>query len=154
MKQGSTIFLKIVIWLIAITVLGTCVVVLPLGIASDQTGYYRPILTGLYVPAIPFFIALYQALTLINNIDKNTAFSGRSMKALASIKYCAVIISVLFALGSPYIYYAAERDDAPGVLLIGLIIIGASIVIATFAAVLQKLIQNGLDIKSENDLTV
>jgi capsular polysaccharide biosynthesis protein len=35
-----------------------------------------------------------------------------------------------------------------------MVIIFASLVIAVFAAVLQKLIKNAIDIKSENDLTV
>ena len=45
-------------------------------------------------------------------------------------------------------------DDAPGVILIGLILIFASMVIAVFAAVLQKLLKEAIDIKSENDLIV
>jgi hypothetical protein len=48
----------------------------------------------------------------------------------------------------------AERDDAPGIILIGLVIIFASMVIGVFAAVLQKLLTNAIEIKSENDLTV
>jgi len=36
----------------------------------------------------------------------------------------------------------------------GLVIIFASVVIAAFAALLQKLLQNAIEIKSENDLTV
>ncbi|MGV2643750.1 DUF2975 domain-containing protein, partial [Clostridium perfringens] len=47
-----------------------------------------------------------------------------------------------------------EKDDAPGIILIGMALIFASIVIAVFAAVLQKLLQEAIDIKSENDLTV
>ena len=35
-----------------------------------------------------------------------------------------------------------------------LVIIGASMVIAVFAAVLQRLLQEAIDIKTENDLTV
>jgi len=54
----------------------------------------------------------------------------------------------------PLFYLFAEKDDAPGVILIGMVIIFASMVIAVFAAVLQKLLKNVLDIKSENDLTV
>jgi hypothetical protein len=154
MKRGSTIFLRGVIAAIAVIVLVLCVVALPAGIGSDNTGYYRPILLGLYVPAIPFFFALYQSLKLLDLIDKNSAFTNAATDALKKIKYCALAISGLFMLGMPYIYYAADRDDAPGVMLIGLIIVGASFVIATFAAVLQKLLQNALDIKAENDLTV
>jgi hypothetical protein len=54
----------------------------------------------------------------------------------------------------PYIFYVADRDDAPGVSVIGFIIIFASFVIAVFAAVLERLLQNAIEIKSENDLTV
>ena len=57
-------------------------------------------------------------------------------------------------VGMPLIYYAAEVDDAPGLILIGMVIIFASFVVAVFAAVLQKLLKNAIDIKSENDLTV
>ena len=154
MKRGSTIFLRGVIATIAVGVLALCVVALPAGIGSDNTGYYRPILLGLYVPAIPFFFALYQSLKLLDLIDRNSAFTNAATAALKKIKYCALAISGLFILGMPYIYYAADRDDAPGVVLIGLIIVGASFVIATFAAVLQKVLQNAIDIKAENDLTV
>jgi hypothetical protein len=154
MKQGSTLILRGVVILIGLIVLGLCVVALPAGITSDKTGYYRPILLGLYVPAVPFFFALYQALRLLNLIDTNKAFSAVSVEALQKIKYCALLISVLFAAGMPYIFYAADRDDAPGVLAIGLVIVGASAVIAAFAGVLQKLMQNALQIQSENDLTV
>ena len=60
----------------------------------------------------------------------------------------------MYAAGMPYVFYVADQDDAPGVVAIGLVIIGASFVIATAAAVFQKLVQNAVDIKSENDLTV
>lgn len=154
MKQASTLILRAVIILIATTVAAVCAILLPLGIMTDQTGLYRYILLGLYIPAIPFFIALFQAYKLLNLIAKNKAFSEKSVNILKSIKFCAVAISGLFFAGMPFIFYVADLDDAPGVVLIGLIIIFASFVIATFAAVLQKLIQNAVDIKEENDLTV
>lgn len=154
MKRGSTIFLRGVIILIGLIVFGICAFGLPIALISDNVGYYRPILVGLYVPAIPYFIALYQAMKLLGLIDKNKAFSQAAVNTLKYIKYCAVIISVLFAAGMPYIYYAGERDDAPGVILLGLIIVFASFIIAIFAAVLERLIQNAVNIKHENDLTV
>jgi len=154
MKQGSTHILRGVVVLIGLIVLALCIFALPAGIYSDNTGYYALILGGLYVPAVPFFFALYQAFKLLDYIDQDKAFSKLSVKALKNIKYCAFIISALFAAGQPYVFYAADRDDAPGVALIGFVIIGASFVIATFAGVLQKLLQNAMDIKKENDLTV
>lgn len=147
-------FLRGVIFLLGIGVLALCIFVLPPLIISEKVGGYRPILLGMYVPAIPFFIALYQALNLLSYIDTNKAFSSLSTNALKNIKYCAVAISAMYTLGMPYIYIVAERDDAPGVIATGLVIIFASFVISVFAAVLQKLLQNAMDIKSENDLTV
>jgi hypothetical protein len=93
-------------------------------------------------------------MKLLRYIDSNSAFTALSVAAFKNIKNCAIIIGALFVIGMPYIYQAADRDDAPGVMAIGLVIAGASFVIATFAALLQNLVQNAVDIKSENDLTV
>src|SRR5687768_10130696 len=146
MERGSTMFLKGVILLMGAAVLAICIFVLPIGIknelAREADFDYGPIFLGMYIPAIPFFIALYQGLSLLNLIDKNKAFSELSVKALKKIKYCALTISGLYAAGMPYIFYVADRDDAPGAVAIGLVIIFASFVIAIFAAVLQKVLQN------------
>lgn len=156
MKIGSTFILRSVILLIGLTVLALCVVGLPVLIKSELTGDfdYGFIFLGMYVPAIPFFIGIYQALKLLSYIDKNKAFSQPAVNALKYIKYCAFAISALYVLGMPYIFYVADKDDAPGVAAIGFVIIGASFVVATAAAVFQRLFQNAVDIKSENDLTV
>lgn len=154
MKLGSTSILKGAVILIGLIVLAICIFALPAGISSDNTGDYRPILLGMYVPAIPFFIALHQALKLLSYIDRGKVFSELSITALKNIKYCALTISGLYAAGMPLIFNVADKDDAPGAVLIGLVVIFGSFVIATVAAVFQRLLQNAIDIKSENDLTV
>lgn len=153
-KNSSTLFLRLVVLLLGLFVLGLCAVILPLGIMTDNTGLYKWILVGLYVPAIPFFYALFQTMKLLRYIDTNQAFSDASVAVLRSIKYCGAIIAGLFMTGMPYIFYAADQDDAPGVILIALVIIGASVVVSVFAAVLQKILRSAIDIKRENDLTV
>lgn len=154
MKKGSTFFLRGVLIIIGGIVLAICLIGLPYALMTNNLSYYIPIVVGLYVPAIPFFIALIESWKLLNYIDKNNAFSEAAVKALRNIKYCGITISSLFAIGMPYIFYAADRDDAPGVVAISLVIIFASAVIATFAGVLAKLLQNVVQIKSENELTV
>ena len=42
----------------------------------------------------------------------------------------------------------------PGMIVIGLVLIFACLVIAVFAAVLQKLLRSAIDMKQEIDLTV
>ncbi|KRF13663.1 DUF2975 domain-containing protein [Paenibacillus sp. Soil787] len=156
----ETLFLKVVVFLIGIPILALCIFWLP-WIGNEAAEHYPelaywkyPVLIGLYVTAIAYFAALYQTLRLLSYIDKNKAFSELSVKALKTIKYCAITISVLYAAGMPLIVHMAQEDDAPGLGVLGLVLTCAPIVIAVFAAVLQKLLKNAIDIKSENDLTV
>ena len=150
MKQCSTIFLKITVIIIGILVLALCIFWLPS--AADYLHY--PILIGMYSTAITFFFALYQTLKLLSYIDKNKAFSELSVKALKYIKYCAITISIIYAVLIPFVFPIADADDAPGLMGFPVIFIFTSIVIGVFAAVLQRLLQDAIDIKSENDLTV
>lgn len=154
MKRSSTLFLKATIVGLATLALVVCIVAIPRIINEFSLGGYDPILIGMYVAVVPFFVALFYAMKLLGYIDRNQAFSVNSIQALKAIKYCATIIAGLFALGMPYIYYVANEDDAPGVIVLGLVMVFAPFVVATFAGVLQKLVQNAVDIKSENDLTV
>ncbi|MDR7075897.1 hypothetical protein J2Y03_000885 [Neobacillus niacini] len=158
MKRGSTLFLKLAVILM-------CIPVLALGIFGftwlpknpvnpDYAYILYPIVIGMYVSVIPYFVALYQAFKLLSYIDKNRAFSELSVKSLKNIKICALTISGLYVVVLPFVYLVAELDDAPGLIIIGMVPIFASMVIAVFAAVLQRLLQEAIDIKSENDLIV
>ncbi|HDR7658855.1 DUF2975 domain-containing protein [Bacillus cereus] len=160
MKQGSTLFLKTAIILIGIPVFALCIFLIP-NIGNYAADLYPDIayikylvLINLYATVIPFYFALYQAFKLVSYIDKGNAFSKLSVRALKKIKQCAITISVLYVVGMPLFYLVAERDDAPGIIIIGMILIFASMVITVFAAVLQRLLKDAIDIKSENDLTV
>jgi hypothetical protein len=160
MKRGTTFFLKLAIIPLGVAVLALCVFLVPeianyaVELYPDRTYLKSLVYIDLYASAVPFYIALYQALQLLSYIDKNKAFSELSVRALKNIKNCAIAISGFYALGMPLFYLVADRDDAPGIIVIGMIIIFASMVIAVFAAVLQKLLKEAIDIKSENDLTV
>jgi len=153
MKNGSTLFLKVVIYLIGLVVLGLCVIFLGVSL-SGNAGMYLPVLLAMTLAAVPFFLGLYQGLLLLSYIDAESAFSEKSTKAIRTIKYCAGAISAVYALSMPYVVYVADKDDAPGVVLIGLILIAAPLITAVFAAVLEKLLMSAIEIKSENDLTV
>ena len=158
MKQGSTIFLRGLIFIIGIVVIALWIIGVHWfanKLLEGELMYSQfVILLGLIIPALPFFFALYQTSKLLNFIDKNKAFSDLSVNALKNIKYSAIIISILFVIGMPIVYLIADKTDAPGLILIGLAITFAPVIIATFAAILQRLLQDAIDIKTENDLTV
>lgn len=160
MKRGTTLFLKLAVILAGVPFLAMCIFLVP-EIANFAAELYPDysyiqylVLFDLYATAIPFYFALYQAIKLLSYIDKNKAFSELSVRALKKINYCAIAFSSLYVLGMPLFYLIAEKDDAPGIIVIGMVIIFASMVIAVFAAVLQRLLQEAIDIKSENDLIV
>ena len=158
MKQSSTIFLKIALFFMGAPVLALGIFglfYLANNIANPDYSYILyPAVSIMYLSAIPYFFTLYQAFRLVIYIDKNKAFSNISVIALRKIKYCAMTISGLYVVMMPFVFLVAEKDDAPGLVIVGMIPIFASLVIAVFAAVLKRLLQQAIDIKSENDLTV
>ncbi len=160
MKKGSTFLLKGAVCIIGAIVLTLCIImavqiVIELAGPSPWTApSLYPFAVIMYSTAIPFFIALYQGFKMLIYIDKNNAFSNLSIKALKNIKYCALTISILYIANLPFLYQIAQREDAPGVMLLGLIMIFAFLVVATFSAVLEKVLHSAIDIKLENDLTV
>ncbi|WP_066189883.1 DUF2975 domain-containing protein [Gracilibacillus timonensis] len=163
MKRKSTLFLKVAVVLIGIPVLALCIFLLPriahtAMVAAENGSSLAYMVFGLlsvmYISTIPFYIALYQAFKLLGYIDHNKAFSELSVKTLTKIRNAAITISGLYVVAMPLIFIIAEWDDAPGLLLIGLVVMGASVVIAVFAAVLKRLLQEAIEIKSENELTI
>lgn len=160
LKSASTLFLKTVIVLIGAVVLVTCVILFPqmwVGGTRDlpeYTAVLYPGLIGIYATVIPFIFALVQAMKLLRYIDTNIAFSEVSVTALRNIKYCAIAISFFYATAMPLVFVLSDLDDAPGGVVIGLAFVLAPLIIATFAAVLQKLVRSAVAMKSEIDCTV
>ena len=159
MKKNSTVFLQVVIVLIGIVAL-FIMIRFPLtegrAVNLDLFSIYSdPFIVYGYLASIAFFVALYQAFKLLGLIRKNQVFSLNSMKALRTIKYCAIILSILIVLAALYIrIFHAKDDDPAGFIAIAILATFISIVIATAEAVFEKTLQSAVDIKSENDLTV
>ena len=160
MKRGSTHFLRFTTFLFGAIALVIGIFGLPniyQGGSAEFPVASRAILVIvliLYVTIVPFFVALWETLKLLRYIDQNIAFSASSVRALRNIKYCAVAMFFLYLACVPFLFPIADTDDAPGLLLIGAALACSPLVIAVFAAVLERLLQNAIDIKSENDLTV
>ncbi|MEK7628533.1 MAG: DUF2975 domain-containing protein [Patescibacteria group bacterium] len=162
MKKGSTVFLQIVIVLIGIGALALLLWEPRLeGVNAHATTLYEiyfddPFLAYLYIGSIAFFVALYQAFKLLGYIGHNRVFSQASVRALRTIKYCAVTI-IAFLMGAEAYITSVQRkveEDIAGGVMMGLVLIFVSAVVATAAAVFEKTLQSAVELKSENDLTV
>lgn len=159
MKRSSTIFLQAVIVLIGIVALAI-MIRFPLteGRAANLdllSIYADPFIIYGYVASIAFFVALYQAFKLLGHIGQNKVFSRNSVKALRTIKYCAIAVSISIVMAALYIrIFHAKDDDPAGFIAIAILATFISIVIATAATVFEKTLQSAVEMKSENDLTV
>jgi hypothetical protein len=108
-----------------------------------------------YTASIPFFVALYQAFRVLGYAARNEAFSERSLRAVRTIKHCAMLLIGFSVAGVVYLSVAIRgQDDIAGGVALGVFTTFGSIVVAAAAAVFERLLQNAADMKSENDLTV
>ena len=159
MKKSSTIFLQVVVVLIGIGALALLLWEPHIEgrnvHATNFEIYFKdPFLALVYAGSIPFFIALYQAFKVLRYAGENKVFSPEAVKALRTIKYCALAIIGFVMVEEIFIMLNHGDDDAAGGIAMGVLITFGSVVIATAAAVFEKTLQSAVDIKSENDLTV
>jgi hypothetical protein len=159
MKKISIVFLQSVVVLIGLVALAI-LIRLPLSEGRAQNLnlfriYFDPFILYGYASSIAFFVALYKAFRLLGNIRKNKLFSPNSVRTLRSIKYCAIILSVLIAIAGIYIkIFHNKGDDPAGFLAMCIITIFISVAVATAVTVLEKILQNAINMKTENDLTI
>ena len=159
MKRNSTIFLQVVVVLIGIGALALLIWeprIEGRNVHATNFEIYLkdPFLALVYAGSIPFFAALYQAFKVLKYAGQNKVFSPQAVKALQTIKYCALAIIGFVAVEEIFIMLNHGSDDPAGGVFMGILITFGSIVIATAAAVFEKTLQSAVDMKSENDLTV
>jgi hypothetical protein len=145
-RRGPTIFLQAVIVLIGIGALALMLWEPHIeGRNAHATLieiYFKdPFLAYAYLSSVPFFVALYQAIKVLGYIGENNAFSQPTLNALRTIKFCALAIIGLVAVGELFILLG-DSDDRAGGVFIGILIAFGSVVVATTAGMFERILQN------------
>src|SRR5262245_61067852 len=158
MKRSSTIFLQIVIVLIGFGALALLLWEPHLEGRNAHATLFEiyfkdPFLAYAYAASIPFFVALYQAFKVLGYAGRNEVFSQAAVKALRTIRFCAISIIGLVAVSVIFLVFG-DKDDRPAVVFMRILITAGSILIATTAAKFERIFQNAADTKSENDTSV
>lgn len=159
MKRISIIFLQAVVVLIGMVALAV-MIRFPMTEGRAQnldvvSIYMDPFILYGYASSIAFFVALYKAFRLLGYIGQNKLFSPDSVRMLRSIKYCVIILCILIVTAGLYIMiFHSKEEDPAGFLAMCILITFISVAAATALAVLEKILQNAVDMKTENDLTV
>lgn len=159
MKRISIIFLQTVVLLIGIVAL---VVMIQLPLTEGRAKnldlfniYADPFILFVYASSTAFFVALYNAFKLLGCIGQNKIFSTKSTGTLKRIKFCAIILSGLIVTAGLYIRISHKNEDDPGgFLAICIVTTFVCIVVATVSGIFEKILQNAIDMKSENELTI
>lgn len=143
-KRSSAIFLQTVI-----VVLGIAVFVFLLweptieGRNAHATFfeiYFKDtFLVFAYTASAFFFMGLYQAFELFGDAGRNQVFSRRSLSALRTIKYCAIVILGFIAVGEAYLFVAVRgQDDIAGGVFMGILVALFCAGFATAAALFER----------------
>jgi hypothetical protein len=160
MKRSATIFLQVVVVIIGIGVFALMLWFPNIEGRNAHSTLFQvyfndPFLAYAYTASIAFFAALYQAFKLLGYIGRNEIFSQAAVKALRTIKYCAMIL-IAFIVGAEAYFFIVQsgKEDIAGGVMMGLFLIFVSAVVAAAATVFERTLQTAVDLKSENDLTV
>src|SRR5436190_6273206 len=158
MNRGASVFLRVVLVLFGIGALALLLWEPHLeGRNANATLfaiYFKdPFLAYVYVASIAFFAGLFQAFKVLGYAGRNQEFSPAAVRSVRTMKYCAITLLGFVAIAEAIIMFSPSDDRAGGV-VIGLVIFFAAIVVATATVLLERALQNGVDLKSENDLTV
>lgn len=160
MKKSSIVFLQIVVVALG---MGTLALLLwephlegrNANATPFEIYFNDPFLACAYIASIAYFFALYQAFMLLTYIGQDKVFSLDSVKALRTIKRCAIFLFACIAVAEAYLLIVIRgSDDIAGGVAMGIGLMFICAVVATAAAVFERLLQSAVDMKAENDLTV
>jgi hypothetical protein len=156
MKRSPILFLQVVIVLIGI---GTFALMLWEPHIEGRNAhatlfeiYFNDLfLAYAYMASISFFVALYQAFKVLRYVGQNKVFSQETVKALQTIKFCAIAIIGFVAVGEIFIALG-DSDDRAGGFFMGILIAFGSTVIAAAAVMFERILRDAMAVKSGNDL--
>jgi len=119
--------------------------------------YFRDaFLAYVYVASIPFFVALYQMLKVLGLARQNRAISPAAVRATRVTKYCSFMTAAAIVAAAAYLMIATapgDSDDPAGAVMLGAVAALVSVIFGTGAAVFERVLQNAVDIQSENTST-
>ncbi|QJX80322.1 DUF2975 domain-containing protein [Priestia megaterium] len=149
-KNGSTTFLKVIIFLVGIAVLTLCFYWIPVltirDVKAHPGGDYSlyPLLVCAYGIFIAFSFGLFHVYKLLTFIESNNAFSKSSLKSLKVIKKCAftAIFFIVLMIISLKVISSISGDDSAGPISISLMSILAISIVIAVVDVLQKPLKN------------
>lgn len=93
--------------------------------------YFRdPFLAYVYLAAVPFFMGLHQALKVLGHVERGLTFSRESVRAVRTIRLCAMAILGFVAVSLIFIGWGDPEDRPQGMVMRLLVAVPAVVMAA------------------------
>ena len=99
------------------------------------------------------FRVLFLLNRILNFIKGAEAFSAKTLKVVSQIKKLILLVSIVFVGILPF-YRVADRQDAPGVMVIGLAFVSIPFTAFIFTQIVEELFKSATELKSDSELTI
>ena len=154
MKRTSAIFLQVVVVLIGIGALAFLLGEPHLegrnaNATTFEIYFQDPFLAFAYVASIPFFVAVYQIFKLLGYVGRDEVFSEEAIRAVRTVKYCAIAIIGFIAVSVVFIPFA-DGDDRPQGVVMRIFVALLTLIVAAAATLFERTLRNAVDGRSEN----
>lgn len=108
----------------------------------------------LSITALLYIYILLKVSYIVHQYEKHKIFSKITKLHLVHASISALFVSIIYALFLPIFYIAAEIDDAPGFVLIGLFVVVLSFGLSILFWVISNIIKQAIELEEENALVV
>lgn len=90
----------------------------------------------LYVTMLPFYRAIYYTIQGLEQLKQGQGCDEQ----LVRVKQSATVVAILYVLALPGAHYIAEVNDAPGVIVLSLIVLGITVSVIAASSILRKVV--------------
>lgn len=98
----------------------------------------------IYATMVPFIVILFSVIKLSKNLLKCKSFSKDNLRSLNIISICSFIDFIIYLIGTIFIF----RNLACFILTF------ATLMVFLMSYIIKELINNGIELQDENDLTI
>ncbi|MEG0294109.1 DUF2975 domain-containing protein [Enterococcus sp.] len=114
-----------------------------------QIFYGTILLTDVF--ALSALSSVYRMVTLIGH---KQAFSHQILPLVAKLNRQLLLMSLSFCGILPFVYQIVQNEDAPGVMILGLMLVAIPFSLVVFGKIVEELFKQAVNLKKEQDLTI
>lgn len=118
------------------------------GYRPEWTGYLVLYVLLLYGTALLLFSALWAALRFLAAWRKGRGISREGARAVQGLRRRTLCMALLQGLALPLVYVFGDVEDAPGIILVSLLALCATLVVWALAVLHEELLQAALQEKA------